>query len=78
MINTLITNTAGAEAFLRHMSETGRSFHPDDDPSSIVNTSTGKLTFAPEEYEPIRDRIGEVFSYIEDPYSFIMELEDIA
>ena len=78
MIYTPITTTEGAQAFLRHMADTGRSFHPDDDPSTIVNVSTGEPTFAPDEWEPLRDRIGEVFSYMEDPYSFIMDLEDIS
>lgn len=74
MINTTITNQSGAEAFLRYLSSTGRSFHPDDDPETIVNVN-GKRIFSPDEWEPVRDRIGEVFSYIEDPYSFIMDLE---
>jgi hypothetical protein len=78
MLNTPITTTAGAEAFLRHMADTGRSFHPDDDPATIVRSSTGEPTFAPDEWEPLRDRIGEVFSYMDDPYSFIMDLEDIS
>jgi hypothetical protein len=77
MIHTPITTTEGAQAFLRYMADTGRSFHPDDDPSTIVNVSTGELTFAPNEWEPLRDRIGEVFSHMADPYTFIMDLEDI-
>ena len=78
MIHTPITTTAGAEAFLRHMADTGRSFHPDDDPATIVNVSTGEPTFTPEEWELLRDRIGEVFSYMDDPYTFIMDLEDVS
>jgi hypothetical protein len=78
MIHTTITTTQGAQAFLRYMADTERSYHPDDDPSTIVNVSTGEPTFAPNEWEPLRDRIGEVFSYMDDPYSFIMDIENIS
>lgn len=75
MIHTTITTTEGAQAFLRYLHATGRSYHPDDDPATIVRISTGEPVFLPDEWEPLRDRIGEVFSYIDDPYSFIMDLD---
>ena len=31
MIRTTITTTEGAQAFLRYLHATGRSYHPDDD-----------------------------------------------
>ena len=74
---TPIASFNDAQHFLTSLFNDGLDFHPDDRADSIVNTKSGLPIFAPDECPHINLRMSEVFNYMDDPYSFIMNLNEI-
>jgi hypothetical protein len=74
---TPITSAIDARHFLTSLFNNGLDFHPDDRADSIVNTASGLPIFAPNECPYIDARMREVFNYMDCPYTFIMDLNNI-
>lgn len=63
--------------FLDGLNSQDKLFHLDDDPKDIIymDESGGfKGLFTEEECEHLRKRQDEIFDYLEDPHSTVMEL----
>lgn len=62
-----ITTKAEAVRFVVDLHEADKLFHFDDEPAEVINAHTGEPLFKPEEIEPLRQRISELFMLI-DPF----------
>ena len=70
-----IKSEADAEGFFFCLYQDGLLFHPEDDPSIVVNQS-GSLLFTDAEVLIIRERIDEVYSVMDDPCEFILSMTE--
>lgn len=70
-----IKSFADAEGFFFCLYQDGLLFHPEDDPSIVVNQS-GALLFTDAEVVVIRERIEEVYSVMDDPCDFILSMTE--
>jgi hypothetical protein len=68
-----ITTRAEAVRFVVDLHEADKLFHFEDEPSDIVNARTGEPLFKPEEIEPLRQRVAELFTLI-DPFEIAITL----
>lgn len=68
-----ITSTAEAIAFFNQLAIEGKGFHPDDSPSSIINSETGEPLFTRNEAEFVARRIDEAFMHLDDVYSVALD-----
>ena len=68
-----ITTKAEAVRFVVDLHEADRLFHFDDDPAEIINAHTGKPLFKPDDIEPLRQRVAELFTLI-DPFEVAINL----
>ena len=71
-----ITRFSDAEGFLFCLDQDGLLFHPEDDPSTVINSKTGNPIFTDEEVLLIRQRIDEVYEFMDDPCQWILESLD--
>lgn len=69
-----IKSTHEAYAFLALLYRDGLSFHPDDQPSSILALGKGKL-FTDEEARVLEHRMAEVHAVLADPAAFLLTLD---
>jgi hypothetical protein len=72
---TPIKSFADAEGFFFCLYQDGLLFHPEDDPSIVVDRS-GSLLFTDPEVLIIRQRIEEVYEVMDDPCRFILDLTE--
>jgi hypothetical protein len=71
---TPIKSEADAEGFFFCLDQEGLLFHPEDDPSSVINAH-GQL-FTAEESEALRQRIDEIYEFMNDPCEFILSMTE--
>ena len=71
---TPIKSESDAEGFFFCLDQEGLLFHPEDDPSSVINAN-GTL-FTAEESEALRQRIDEVYEFMDDPCEFILSMTE--
>jgi len=71
---TPIKSEADAEGFFFCLDQEGLLFHPEDDPSSVINAH-GQL-FTAEEAEALRQRIDEIYEFMDDPCEFILKMTE--
>lgn len=69
-----ITSTAEAEGFLFCLHDSGLSFHPEDNPASIINSKTGQRVFTDQQAADLTDRMEEVYFYMVDPCDYLLNL----
>lgn len=72
---TPIKSFADAEGFFFCLYQDGLLFHPEDDPSIVVNQS-GHLLFTDPEALILRQRIDEVYEVMDDPCEFILSMTE--
>lgn len=68
-----ITSRSEAIRFIVDLHDQNMLFHFDDDPSQIVDASSGAPLFNPQDIEPLRDRVDELFMLI-DPFEIAIAL----
>jgi hypothetical protein len=71
---TPIKSEAEAEGFFFCLNQQGLLFHPEDDPASVINAN-GRL-FNDEESEALRQRIDEVYEFMDDPCEYILKMTE--
>lgn len=71
---TPIKSESDAEGFFFCLDQEGLLFHPEDDPFSVINAN-GPL-FTAEESEALRQRIDEVYEFMDDPCEFILSMTE--
>jgi hypothetical protein len=69
-----LTSLADCEGFFFCLDQDGLLFHPEDDPASVINAN-GRI-FNDEEANAIRQRIGEVYEFMDDPCEFILSMNE--
>jgi hypothetical protein len=70
-----IKSFADAEGFFFCLHQDDLLFHPEDDPSIVVDRS-GALLFTDAEALMIRQRIDEVYEVMDDPCDFILSMTE--
>lgn len=70
-----ITNKADAVRFVVDLYEAGKLFHFDDDPADIYHIQTGEPLCKLADVEPLRQRVAELFMFI-DPFEIALALTD--
>ena len=70
-----IKSFADAEGFFFCLYQDGLLFHPEDDPSIVVNQS-GALLFTDAEVLLIRQRVDEAYEVMDDPCEFILSMTE--
>lgn len=73
---TPITKSQDAEGFFFCLYQDGLLFHPEDDPSTVINAQSGKRIFTDSEAPLIRQRIDEVYEVMDDPCDFILSMTE--
>ena len=68
-----ITTKAEAVRFVVDLHEADKLFHFDDEPSEVINAHTGEPLFKPDDIEPLRQRVAELFTLI-DPFEIAINL----
>lgn len=71
-----IKSEADAEGFFFCLHQDGLLFHPEDDPSTVINGQSGAMLFSDSEVPLIRERIEEVYSVMDDPCDFILRMTE--
>lgn len=72
-----ITSKAEAETFIRDLHSAGKMFHFDSAPETVISaTPEGDLVraFTDAEAVQITARVGELFTYLDDPFALALEL----
>lgn len=72
--NKPITDTLEAQKFIVDLYFKNKLFHLDDDPKDIISYVTGEKIFNKKECKLIRQRVDEVFTYIQDPHILCLAL----
>lgn len=70
--NKPITSASEAKSFFYGLNKIGKLFHPNDDPSTIVNPEN-ELIFNEAESQAIKLRITEIRQFLPDPCEFIID-----
>jgi hypothetical protein len=73
-INDPIKTLDDAEGFFFQLEQHGKLFHPEDDPSSIIDRQ-GNPLFSVSECDQIRQRIEEAYMFMDDPCEYILTLD---
>jgi hypothetical protein len=68
-----LTTLSQCEGFFSCLINDDLMFHPEDDPSIVVNKS-GDMLFSDSEVNALRQRINEVYRLMDDPCDFILTL----
>ncbi len=71
---TPIKSEADAEGFFFCLDQQGLLFHPEDDPAIVINDQ-GQL-FNDDEVRALRQRINEVYEFMDDPCKYILSMTD--
>jgi hypothetical protein len=71
---TPITTEADAEGFFYQLHQLGRLFHPEDNPSEVVNGASGGWLFTQEQAQHLRERLDEVYEVMDDPCTYCLTL----
>jgi hypothetical protein len=71
---TPIKSEADAEGFFFCLDQLGLLFHPEDDPAIVINDQ-GQL-FNHEEVKALRQRIDEVYQFMDDPCEYILSMNE--
>jgi len=71
-----IKSEADAEGFFFCLHQDGLLFHPEDDPSTVINGQSGGMLFSDSEVPLIRQRIGEAYEFMDDPCEFILSMTE--
>jgi len=71
---TPIKSEADAEGFFFCLNQQGVLFHPEDDPVIVINDQ-GQL-FSDDEVRALRQRINEVYEFMDDPCKYILSMTD--
>jgi hypothetical protein len=71
---TPIKSEADAEGFFFCLNQQGVLFHPEDDPVIVINDQ-GQL-FSDDEVRALRQRINEVYEFMDDPCEYILSMTD--
>lgn len=69
---TPITTIGEAKSFFYSLNKREKLFHPDDEPSTIINPE-GQRIFTDEESELISQRMTEIRHFLPDPCEFIID-----
>lgn len=73
-MHTPIQTEADAQAFFFELHQTGRLFHPEDDPATVISGASGGYLFTAEQCEHLRARIDEAYAVMDDPCEYILTL----
>ena len=73
---TPINRESDAESFFFCLYQDGLLFHPEDNPSEVINSRSGHLLFTDQEAVALRERIEEAYSVMDDPCEFILSLHN--
>ncbi len=73
---TPIKSESEAESFFFMLHQDGMLFHPDDDPSTVINGQSGEMLFTDLEVPLIRQRIDEAYEFMDDPCDFIITITE--
>ena len=71
---TPIRTEADAEGFFFQLHQLGRLFHPEDNPSEVVNGASGEWLFTPDQAKHLRDRLDEAYEVMDDPCAYCLTL----
>jgi hypothetical protein len=71
-----IKSFADAEGFFFCLHQDGLLFHPEDDPSTVINGQSGAMLFSDSEVPLIRQRIDEAYEFMNDPCEFILRMTE--
>ena len=71
---TPIKSESDAQGFFFCLDQQGLLFHPEDDPANVIN-SHGRI-FTDPEATAIRQRIDEVYEFMDDPCNFILSMTE--
>lgn len=71
---TPIRTEADAEGFFFQLHQLGRLFHPEDNPSEVVNGASGGWLFTKEQAEHLRNRLDEAYEVMDDPCAYCLTL----
>lgn len=74
LFTTPLTSFADCEGFFFCLDQQGLLFHPEDDPAIVINDQ-GQL-FNDEEVIALRQRIDEVYEFMDDPCEFILSIQE--
>jgi hypothetical protein len=69
---TPIKSAADAEGFFFQLHQLGLLFHPEDNPSEVVNKN-GPI-FTPDQAKHLNDRLDEVYEVMLDPCAYCLTL----
>ena len=69
---TPIKSESDAQGFFFCLDQQGLLFHPEDDPANVINDS-GQI-FTESEAHAIRQRIDEVYEFMDDPCEYILSM----
>lgn len=71
-----IRSSADAEGFFFFLYQDNLLFHPEDDPSVVINGRSGEMLFNDSEVPLIRQRIDEIYEFMDDPCEFILTITE--
>jgi hypothetical protein len=71
---TPIKSESDAQGFFFCLDQQGLLFHPEDDPANVINDS-GRI-FTESEAHAIRQRIDEVYEFMDDPCEYILSMTE--
>ena len=74
---TKITNITESKTFLDKLQSAYPMLHPEEDMTQIINTKSRARTFTDEQASDLHDRYDEVYSFLDDPCEYILEINDL-
>lgn len=74
LYTTPIKTEADAQGFFFQLHQLGQLFHPEDNPSEVVNGSTGEWLFTDDQAQHLRHRLDEVYEVMDDPCAYCLTL----
>ena len=69
-----IKSESDAEGFFFCLHQDGLLFHPENDPGELVIVNKDGLIFTDSEAQKIRQRIDEVYQFMDDPCEYALSL----
>ena len=69
-----LTSFADCEGFFFCLDQQGLLFHPEDDPATVINDQG--LLFNDDEVIALRQRIDEVYEFMDDPCEYILSMTE--
>ena len=74
---TTITSIQESKTFLDQLQSDYPMLHPECDMNDIYNTKTNENTFTKEQSQDLHNRYDEVYTYLNDPCEYILEINNI-